>query len=78
MNVRCAHFERVNDDLVHQPDQRRVRLHRAAVRRRQFRKRGDFDLTPRDFLDHRLHDAVAPAAVVLAKRGFDFRLRGHL
>ena len=31
VNVRGAHLEGVHDDLIHQPDERRVRVHRPAV-----------------------------------------------
>ena len=31
MNVRGAHLEGIHDDLVHQPDERRIRVHRPAI-----------------------------------------------
>jgi hypothetical protein len=78
MNVRRAQFEGVHDDLVHQPDERRVRIDRAAVVINLDR----FDFALRQFLDHVLEAAVLHslflrAAVILVQRGFNVLLRRH-
>ena len=75
MNVRGAQFERVRDDLVHQPDERRVRVHHRTVVAHF--AGGHFDFALGQFLDGLVHHRVALAAVIFAQRGLNVLLRGH-
>jgi hypothetical protein len=77
VDVRCAQLEGVHDDLVHQPDERRIGVHRRAVVVRL----ADLHLAQRQFLDHVLERAVGQRlffrAIILVQRRLDVRLRRH-
>ena len=77
VNVRRAQLERVHDDLVHQPDERRVHLRHPALRLHHLDvAQGQFfnDLLERRVLRHGL---LLVAAVIFSQRRLDVRLRRH-
>ncbi len=70
-------LERIHDDLVHQPDKRRVGVHRPAV----IVRLADLDLAQRQLLDNILERAVGQRllfrAVKFVQRRLDVLLRSH-
>ena len=77
VNIRRAHLERIDDDLVHQLDQRRIRLHGPALvfDRLNMLPRQRRDDIPEPFV---LLQALLFRAIILAQRRLDVRLGRHL
>jgi len=76
VDVRCAQLEGVYDDLIYQPNERRVRVHRPAVVS-QSGDDGRVNFALREIQNGLVNGRVAAAAVIAAKRGLDVRLRRH-
>jgi hypothetical protein len=62
VNIRRAHLERINDDLIHQLDQRRIPIHRQRIspRRNIRRRRAAISTSPRVISWIMLSSAVSP------------------
>ena len=77
MNIRRAQLERVHDDLVDQPDQRRIHFHIRPL----ICQPAEIHLGHRHFLDDILERTLGNrlflATVILAERRLDVRLRRH-
>ena len=77
MNVGGAQLERVHHDLVHQPDQRPVRIHvRPRILQTAEVHLGHRHLLD-DILERPFRDRLLFAAVIFAQRVVDVLFRGH-